>query len=132
MSLSLIDDTGLPADGSMHLVRSLELRVADDPHPLEVAKAPSIAENWAREVAANPALFNGQTILQRQIRYHQGHISAEGHVSNFATFLWWRRQPGRGVRSPGQRGASSRARKASTCWMRSATRIVGQAPWPRS
>ena len=67
MSLSPINDIGLPADGSMHVVRSLELRVLDDPHPLEVAKAQSIAENWAREVAANPALFNGKMILQQQI-----------------------------------------------------------------
>lgn len=93
MSLSPIDDTGLPADGSMHVVRSLELRVADDPHPLEVTKAQSIAENWEREVAANPTLFNGKMILQQQIRYRDGHLVAEGHVSSFATFMWWRRQP---------------------------------------
>lgn len=93
MSGLVFDDVGLPTDGSMQVVHSHELRVVPGPHPLDLARPAEIAENWEREVAANPALFNGKTILQREMRYREGHLSAEGHVSSFATFLWWRRQP---------------------------------------
>ena len=93
MSDLLIDEVGLPTDGSLHPVRSLSLSVSADPHPLDLTESTAICENWAREVTANPALFNGRMILQRQIRYRDGHLEALGHVSNFATFLWWRRQP---------------------------------------
>lgn len=93
MTGTIADDVGLPADGSLHAVRSLDLRVSSDPHPLDLAKAEDVAENWRREFAANPALFDGKMILQRQIRYRDGHLAAEGHVTSFSTFLWWRRQP---------------------------------------
>lgn len=93
MSALVFDDVGLPADGSVHEVRSLDLRVSPSVHPLETAQAEAIARNWDAELAANPALFNGPLILQREIRYRQGHLEAEGHVAGFATFLWWRRQP---------------------------------------
>lgn len=91
MSDALIDDVGLPADGSLHVVHSHELLVSSEPHPLDLLAAEEVAENWEREVGANPALFNGRTILQRRIRYSDGHLRAEGHASSFATFLWWRR-----------------------------------------
>jgi 8-oxo-dGTP pyrophosphatase MutT (NUDIX family) len=94
MSEPLIDEVGLPSDGSLHPVHSLDLRVCTHPHPLDLARADAVEKNWQRERAANPALFNGKTILQREIRYNEGHLKAEGHVSSFATFLWWRRQPG--------------------------------------
>ncbi|MBC2773143.1 NUDIX hydrolase [Rhizobium sp. AQ_MP] len=87
------DDVGLPADGSLHPVHSLALRISPGPHPLDTTQVAAISENWEREVSANPALFNGNLILQREIRYSDGHLEARGHVSNFATFLWWRRQP---------------------------------------
>ena len=88
-----LDDIGLPADGSLHPVRSLALRISPDPHPLDLTEGEAIQANWDREVAANPALFNGKLILQREIRYQDGDLQALGHVSDFATFLWWRRQP---------------------------------------
>lgn len=93
MSAVPIDEVGLPADGSPRVVRSLDLRVSPDPHPLDLYMAGEVAANWEREVAANPSLFNGKTILQREILYRDGHLGAQGHVSTFATFLWWRRQP---------------------------------------
>jgi len=93
MSDLLTDEVGLPTDGSLYPVRSLALRVAADPHPLDLTQSTAISANWEREVTANPALFNGRMILQLQIRYRDGLLEALGHVSNFATFLWWRRQP---------------------------------------
>lgn len=87
------DEVGLPADGSLVEVRSLALRISPDPHPLDLTRTDAIAENWAREVLANPALFNGRMILQREFRYRNGHLDALGHLTDFATFLWWRRQP---------------------------------------
>lgn len=93
MSGLSLDNVGLPSDGSIRVVRSLDLRVLPDPHPLDLAQTCNIAQNWEREVAGNPSLFNGQIILQREICYREGDLTAEGHVSTFATFLWWRRQP---------------------------------------
>jgi 8-oxo-dGTP pyrophosphatase MutT (NUDIX family) len=93
MSDLLSDEVGLPSDGSLHPVRSLALRVSPDPHPLDLTQNEVVCQNWEREVTANPSLFNGKMILQRQIRYQDGHLESIGHVSNFATFLWWRRLP---------------------------------------
>ena len=86
MSGLVFDDVGLPTDGSMQVVQSHELRVVPGPHPLDLARPAEIAENWEREVAANPALFNGKTILQREMRCREGHLSAEGHVSSLPPF----------------------------------------------
>ncbi len=86
------EDIGLPADGRVVPIRSLDLRVDPAPHPLESAHADVIAQHWMQEHAANPALYNGRLILQRQMRCDNGHVQAIGHEASFASFLWWRRQ----------------------------------------
>ncbi|THV24912.1 NUDIX hydrolase [Peteryoungia ipomoeae] len=84
----------LPDDGSVVELKGYELHVTDGPHPLNLARQAEISHHWTLEKAANPSLFNGPVILQRQIAYRNGVIVSRGHVSDFATFLWWRSQPG--------------------------------------
>ena len=85
-------DIGLPMDGRVTPIHGLDLRVDPGPHPLELAHREAIATHWSHEQAANPALYNGRLILQRQMRVEDGLIRATGHEASFASFLWWRRQ----------------------------------------
>lgn len=85
-------DIGLPMDGRVTPVRGLDLKVDAGPHPLELAHREAIKAHWSDEQAANPALYNGRLILQRQIRVEDGLVRAVGHEASFASFLWWRRQ----------------------------------------
>jgi 8-oxo-dGTP pyrophosphatase MutT (NUDIX family) len=85
-------DIGLPLDGCVTAVHGVDLRVGAGPHPLELANGEAIARHWSDEQAANPALYNGRLILQRQMRFDDGLVKAVGHEASFASFLWWRRQ----------------------------------------
>lgn len=85
-------DIGLPMDGTVTPIRGIALRVDPGPHPLEMDHADAIAAHWMQEHAANPALYNGRLILQRQMQFVDGEVRAVGHEASFAAFLWWRRQ----------------------------------------
>lgn len=84
----------LPDDGSIIELKGYALHVADGPHPLNLTHQAEIDSNWALEKAANPSLFNGPIVLQRRIAVRDDVVICRGHVSDFATFLWWRKQPG--------------------------------------
>ena len=92
---ALIDETGLRIDGTVMPIESYRLAVLSGLHPLEEAMREAVAENWAIEHAANPKLFDGKMILQHRIRLAGASIEAEGYVSSFSTFLWWRKQEDR-------------------------------------
>jgi len=49
-----------------------------------------IERAWQISHASNPALFNGPLILQSRMALDKGVITAEGHIVDYATFLWWR------------------------------------------
>lgn len=72
-------------------VDHLELNVCADPHPLIASHGGEIRDNWAAEVAANPALYDGTMILQRRIVLSPGSVVATGHVVPFSTLLYWRK-----------------------------------------
>jgi 8-oxo-dGTP pyrophosphatase MutT (NUDIX family) len=91
----MIDETGLKTDGSVLPIRSYRLAVLPGVHPLEEARREAVAENWVTEHAANPSLFDGRMILQHRIRLNGATIEAEGYLSSFSTFLWWRKQQDR-------------------------------------
>lgn len=57
-----------------------------------VRNADAIAENWRREIAANPALFDGRMIFHSRVGLSPEGISSEGHEIPFSAFMWWRRQ----------------------------------------
>jgi 8-oxo-dGTP pyrophosphatase MutT (NUDIX family) len=81
---------GWPPEQEIVAIRALDLRVLPGPHPILAAHTEAIAENWEREVAANPALFNGQMVLQHRLAVKDGVIIGEGYLAPFAAFLWWR------------------------------------------
>jgi 8-oxo-dGTP pyrophosphatase MutT (NUDIX family) len=99
MSHSIVSNPAAwPPDGQVFPVSSLELLVDAAPHPFHLAEFEPIAANWHAESTANPALFDGQMILQRDIHIEAGKISGIGHLVPYSTFLWWRKQqPPRGA-----------------------------------
>jgi len=74
-------------------VEAVDLRLTDGPHPVFTANRQAIEENWQAESAANPHLFNGDMVLQRQLTFDNGTIRGLAHVIPYSTLLWWRKQP---------------------------------------
>lgn len=86
-----------PEDMQIFPVTEVTVRVLDAPHPFDLAERERAAENWAREIAANPALYDGRMVLQHRISILDGRIESQAHVVPFSTFLWWRRNRDRNV-----------------------------------
>lgn len=86
------DVRGWPPENQPFAVSSLDLRVEDGDHPLQLAHQDEILENWKREKAAKPAFFDGRMVLHRRLALREGAISGVAHLVSFSTFLWWRRQ----------------------------------------
>jgi len=86
------DHLNWPPEGLVFPVRGIDLRVRDGDHPFHRANATAAAANWQREIAANPALFDGNVILQERLTIRDGLIAGEGFLIPFSTFLWWRKQ----------------------------------------
>jgi 8-oxo-dGTP pyrophosphatase MutT (NUDIX family) len=82
----------LPADGVVFAMREPRLRVVEGDHPLSRDHASEIAENWQREIAANPALFDGRLIFLTRVGLAGDDLDAQGHITPFSAFMWWRRQ----------------------------------------
>ncbi|TCQ27895.1 NUDIX hydrolase [Rhizobium sp. PP-CC-3G-465] len=81
---------GWPAERTIFPVVGTDLRVLPGPHPILAQHGPEIAANWVREQAANPALFNGEMVLQHRLTVEAGTIVGEGYLAPYAAFLWWR------------------------------------------
>ncbi len=79
-------------DGEVLPIEHVALTLADGAHPFERDNRQAIAENWAREVADNPRLFNGRMVLPSAVRIVDGALSGVSHEIDFATFLFWRKQ----------------------------------------
>ncbi len=84
MSFDLPRNTIVPVD-------AVDVRLDDGPHPFESANLAAIEENWLRETAANPALFDGQVVLLSRLAYVGGSLAGRCHAVRYATFLHWRR-----------------------------------------
>jgi 8-oxo-dGTP pyrophosphatase MutT (NUDIX family) len=91
MTTPNLSDYGFPPEGTVFPISSHRLRVVEGPHPWVSANEAAIAANWEREVAANPALFNGRMVLQHTLSFSAGHIEGRAHMVPFAAFLYWRR-----------------------------------------
>ncbi|MBN9071328.1 MAG: hypothetical protein J0H34_06915 [Rhizobiales bacterium] len=72
-------------------VERVEVRLDPAPHPFELGHAREIEANWQREVAANPALFDGRMVLLSALCYEGGRLRGRCHEVRFATMLYWRR-----------------------------------------
>jgi 8-oxo-dGTP pyrophosphatase MutT (NUDIX family) len=81
-----------PPEPTVFHVPQVAIRVLPGDHPFFLAERQAIADNWQREVEANPNLFDGRMLLQKRIGLGADGLSAEGHVISYSTFLWWRKQ----------------------------------------
>jgi 8-oxo-dGTP pyrophosphatase MutT (NUDIX family) len=80
----------LPRDAVVPVL-SAEIALDPAPHPFETENTVAIEENWERETAANPALFNGEVMLLSRLRYREARLEGSCHMVRYATFLLWRR-----------------------------------------
>ena len=89
------DFAGWPPEATVFPIAGVDLRVLPGSHPFVVAEEAAIRENWAKETAANPALFDGRLVFQQRLSFGEDGIAGEGYVTPFSAFMWWRRQPQR-------------------------------------
>ncbi|MGN6582524.1 MAG: hypothetical protein ACTHJV_02335 [Rhizobiaceae bacterium] len=80
----------LPRDAVVPVL-SAEIGLDPAPHPFEAVNGAAIAENWAREKAAKPALFNGEVMLLSKLSYRGTRLEGVCHMVRYATFLLWRK-----------------------------------------
>ncbi len=80
---------GLPEREVLPL-RSIDIRLEEQPHPFEIENRAAIAAHWAKESRANPALFNGRMVLPLTARIADGILEGISRPIEFATFLFWR------------------------------------------
>jgi 8-oxo-dGTP pyrophosphatase MutT (NUDIX family) len=96
MSIELSEDLeGWPREQTVFRVDEVSIKILPGDHPFYLSERDAIAQNWAQEVAANPALFDGRMLLQARVGLAEGCLVSEGHVISFSTFLWWRKQADR-------------------------------------
>ncbi len=77
----------------------IDVRLDTAPHPLERDNLQAIDENWGREIAINPHLFDGRVALLSELSYGDGRLTGCCHIVRYATFMYWRRHretPGAG------------------------------------
>ncbi|TIT15843.1 MAG: hypothetical protein E5W86_25050, partial [Mesorhizobium sp.] len=73
MSFDLPRNVILPVD-------KVDVRLDPGPHPFERDNAEAIAENWRREMGANPALFDGTVVLLSALAYRDGGLVGRCHA----------------------------------------------------
>jgi len=88
--LSIPLNFDLPPDVVLPVER-VDVRLDTGMHPFERDHAQAIDENWQREIARNPALFDGTVVLLSSLAYREGELSGTCHPVRFATFMHWRR-----------------------------------------
>ncbi len=67
-----------------------ELRLSPEPHPYEHVHAAAIEANWQRESAANPALYDGRTVLFSRVALEGEALVGRCHAVRFASLMHWR------------------------------------------
>lgn len=85
MSFDLPRNVILPVD-------AVDVRLDPSPHPFALDNAEAIVENWQREVAAKPALFDGTVVLLSQLTYRDSRLVGRCHAVNYSTFMLWRKR----------------------------------------
>jgi 8-oxo-dGTP pyrophosphatase MutT (NUDIX family) len=85
MSFDLPRNVILPID-------AVDVRLDPSPHPFALDNAEAIVENWQREVAAKPALFDGTVVLLSQLTYRDNRLVGRCHAVNYSTFMLWRKR----------------------------------------
>ncbi|MEP6565427.1 MAG: hypothetical protein ABJB10_09830 [Mesorhizobium sp.] len=83
MSFDLPRNVILPVD-------AVDVRLDPGPHPFERDNAQAIADNWSREIAAKPALFDGTVVLLSSLSYRDNRLVGRCHAVKYSTFMLWR------------------------------------------
>lgn len=86
------DEDFLPSPLEVFRISSVHMRVEEGDHSLWAGSRSAIEANWEGEVAANPALFNGQTLLQERVGIAGDALVSSGRMTSYSTLLWWRKQ----------------------------------------
>lgn len=84
MSFDLPRNVILPVD-------QVDVRLDPGPHPFERDNAKAIAENWRREMGANPALYDGTVVLLSALAYRDSRLVGRCHAVKYSTFMLWRK-----------------------------------------
>ena len=79
-----------PPQGVVFPIARVDIAVADGEHAFAAREEAHIAPYWQREVARNPALYNGRMLLHDHLSLVDGHLAATAYDTSFATFLYWR------------------------------------------
>jgi 8-oxo-dGTP pyrophosphatase MutT (NUDIX family) len=85
MSFDLPRNVILPVD-------AVDVRLDPSTHPFALDNAEAIVENWQRELAARPALFDGTVVLLSQLTYRDNRLVGRCHAVNYSTFMLWRKR----------------------------------------
>jgi 8-oxo-dGTP pyrophosphatase MutT (NUDIX family) len=88
----LNDKTDWPPEKTVFPVARIDLTVIAGDHPFHLSEAKAAQENWKKEIAANPALYDGRMIFQHSLSVSEQAVEGEAYVTPFSTFLWWRKQ----------------------------------------
>lgn len=89
------DTAGWPPEKTVFPVGRIELRVLEGDHPYHTEHADAVKENWQKQQASNPALYDGRMLFQRRLSVSPDAIIGESYVSPFSTFMYWRGQSDR-------------------------------------
>ncbi|EJK82153.1 DNA mismatch repair protein MutT [Rhizobium sp. AP16] len=90
------DMAGWPPENTVFPVARIDLKVITGDHPFHLNEAAAAQENWKREIASNPALYDGRMIFQHRLEVSEQAVAGEGYVTPFSTFMWWRKHRERG------------------------------------
>ncbi|MDE1991006.1 MAG: NUDIX hydrolase [Rhizobiaceae bacterium] len=89
------DMAGWPPENMVFPVARINLSVISGDHPFHVSEIEAARANWQKEIAANPALYDGRMIFQHRLSVSEQAVEGEGYLTPFSTFLWWRKQAAR-------------------------------------
>jgi 8-oxo-dGTP pyrophosphatase MutT (NUDIX family) len=84
--------------GTVFPVERVEVALLPGTHPFEADNLAAIDADWARQQAANPALFDGRIALLTSLTYAERQLVGSSQLVRYASFLYWRKQrrPGAG------------------------------------
>src|SRR5690242_7471293 len=78
--------------GNVFPVERVEVAILPGPHPFEAENLAAIDADWARQQAANPALFDGRIALLAGLSYAERRLTGACHLARYASFLFWRKE----------------------------------------
>lgn len=71
-------------------ILTFDLQLTADPWEFALAERKRIDAHWARLVAANPGLWNGEVLMSNRVTLADGSLSARFIRSDFASLVAWR------------------------------------------